>query len=214
LKEISASLYAVSDPLSDVQYQQIFWTNNVEENKGFLALPYLPYFSNCKGSDSYLSFSKAVETDPNCNNIDYDQTVYVDSFPWNNKLTANADKCNQTTAKSHPDLLNYPFNGGSASIPWLGPDNGALFNCYFEENIEIKLSTIRWYEAPAFTNLFYFGIDPFQPSEYEAQFTVAKDLTKTYSSFWGRGAALAGEVMVVGVAAGVDAGAGGLPGGT
>jgi hypothetical protein len=63
-------------------------------------------------------------------------------------------------------------------IPWLGPVNGALFECVFEENIAVTLTKSRWYEAGAGDTLFYLGIEPFEPSNYEPSFTVNKDLTK------------------------------------
>lgn len=35
---------------------------NTTAESDFLGLPYLPFFSNCKGSDSYISLSKLLET--------------------------------------------------------------------------------------------------------------------------------------------------------
>lgn len=82
LKTISTDLYAVPDPLSIVSFSlNPFW-NLPEVSQGFLGLPYLPYFSNCKGSDSYISIAKVTETDPSCPLVSYDRTVPVSPYPW------------------------------------------------------------------------------------------------------------------------------------
>ena len=71
LQAISKTLYSVPDPTGDVNEQPIWWSNGDTANAnantstsetGFLGLPYLPFFSNCKGSDSYISLSKVLET--------------------------------------------------------------------------------------------------------------------------------------------------------
>jgi hypothetical protein len=149
---------------------------------GFLGLPYLPFFSNCKGTDSYISFSKMLETDPRCQLVDYENTVPVSPLPWEGSTTPNADKCEIAT----PAELNTKVVNGE-TIDWLGPVNGALFECVFEENIAVTLTKVRWYEAGAGATLFYFGIEPFEPSQFEPSFTTNKDLSKEYSTFWGRG---------------------------
>lgn len=181
-KAISDTLYQIADPVSDVTFQQIWWSNSDPSEEGYLALPYLPYFSNCKGSDSYVHFMKLIETDPFCELVDYDDTIAVNSYPWTNTINPNADQCSFTT----PDeLLTASFN--DEIVDWLGPENGALYECIFEENIEIIQTNTRWYEAEAQTTLFYFTVDPIPPSGYEPVFSVGKDLTKEYEQYWGRG---------------------------
>ena len=51
-------------------------------------------------------------------------------------------------------------------IEWSEDYIGSVFECIFEEKIDIPLSFPRWFEAPSDTVLFYFGIDPFEPEEY------------------------------------------------
>lgn len=82
LKEISAELYSIPDPLSIVSFSlNPFW-NLPEVSQGFLGMPYFPYFSNCKGSGSFISIAKLTETDPSCPLVNYDRTVPVSPYPW------------------------------------------------------------------------------------------------------------------------------------
>jgi hypothetical protein len=66
LSAISKYLYPVVDPSSLVQRQSTWWRTTDTAQQGFLGLPYFPYFSNCKDSDSYMSINKVLETDPDC----------------------------------------------------------------------------------------------------------------------------------------------------
>lgn len=174
---LSSELYQVADPIGNVQYQDIWWTVTEPSGLGFLGLPYLPFFSNCKGSDSNIVFHKAVETDPSCQLVAYEDTVPVSAYPWAGSTVPNADQCNITTNAEYTAL-------------GIGPYNGATFQCVFEETIAILLTKTRWYEAQAAVTLFYFGINPFAPSDYEPKYTVY-DLNKTYTAYWGRGPTLA-----------------------
>ena len=57
-----------------------------------LGLPYLPYFSNCRGSDSQISISRLIEDNPMCTLIRYDNTVPVDPYFWNGIFTPTSGK--------------------------------------------------------------------------------------------------------------------------
>lgn len=68
------------------------------------------------------------------------QTVAVDAYPWAGSLNPNSDYCNAST----PEYLTRAMVNG-VSQNWLGPFNGALYQCSYEENIAIMLAgTIRW----------------------------------------------------------------------
>lgn len=114
----SENLYMVGDNQDEVRRQQIWWSTAVYNKYGadaegytppawndldgmFLGLPYLPFFSNCKGSDNHISLSKAFETDPMCDRIAYENTIEVNAYPWNDQMVPNADKCYSLT----PDEL-------------------------------------------------------------------------------------------------------------
>lgn len=142
--------------------------NATATESGFLGLPYLPFFSNCKGSDSYISLSKLLETgkanyfidskikcfinmnliilhinswrclwcayiDPFCTLVPVGQTVAVSQYPWSGSLNPNSDYCNTSTPAG-------PLNSQ------VGPYNGAIYECSFEENTAVLLAgVIRWY---------------------------------------------------------------------
>lgn len=71
------STTAVRDKSLSVQEKTTFWTNgdktliNGKEEKvfSFLALPYLPFFSNCDSFDSHMSLSRLVEEHPDCYHV-------------------------------------------------------------------------------------------------------------------------------------------------
>jgi hypothetical protein len=184
LNTISSQLYAVPDPLSNVYVDvNTFW-GFPEVVNGFIGLPYFPYFSNCKGSDSYISIAKTLETDPSCPLVVYEKTVPVSSFPWDGSTKPYADEC----------LVPTPVNEmtrkvGNATITWLPDTRGALFECVFEEGIDIPPvpATFRWYEAALGTTLFYMTNIPIHPADYTAAFTTDTFGTETYSTYWGQG---------------------------
>ena len=57
-----------------------------------LGLTYIPYFSNCRGSDSQISISRLIEDNPMCTLIQYDNTVPVDPYFWNAIFTPTSGK--------------------------------------------------------------------------------------------------------------------------
>ena len=44
------------------------WWAKAQDQQGvvFMALPYLPFFSNCRGYDNHVYISKLLENHPNC----------------------------------------------------------------------------------------------------------------------------------------------------
>ena len=182
LWEISQKLYQDPELTVDVSYTDIWWSNYELSGQGFLGLPYLPFFSSCKGSDSYISWAKVTETDQSCQLVDYQNTVPVSPYPWAGAVYPNADICNTSTPLYLQDLLGGPGY------------NGAVFECQFEENIAVTLTNTRWFEAGANTVLFYFINTYVEPSDYEPSFTFDAYLNKTYSTYWGRGAAISNIV--------------------
>jgi hypothetical protein len=73
---------------------------------------------------------------------------------------------------------------------WLEEYVGALFECEFEEKIDIPLSFPRWFEAEAGTTLFYFGIDPFEPEDYGTMYEEDIYGVRHYEQWWGMGAGI------------------------
>lgn len=151
--DLKSNLYPILNPYSSVSQAALTGTG-VE--LGYLGLPYFPFFSNCRGSGSFMSISKVLETDPRCAIVNYADTISVSAYPWKNQLIPNADQCNSTTL---PADQTHSI-GNQFISPWLGPYNGALFDCNYEEQIEVAQNTIRWYEAGATSRLFYLGKYP------------------------------------------------------
>ena len=152
-------MYPIADPIDSVSATSV---DQSGQGNNFIGLPYLPYFSNCKGSDSYLFLDKMMETDPRCTLVDYDNTVYVSPYPWTGLTTPNSDQCNTTVPAA---MQNKQI--GNTTVPWLGNYAGALFDCVFEEAIAVPLTNPRWYEVPGGTTLWYIGTDPFPLSAYQ-----------------------------------------------
>lgn len=187
VKKISSELYAIPDPLSKIEHESSTFWGYDESNLGFLGLPYFPYFSNCKGSDSYISISKLFETDPQCPTIPYDNTVPVTPYPWDGSTVPYSDECLVPTPRDR-----IVKQVGNETISWMGDLSGAIFECLLEESIDVPPvpETFRWYEAPLGTTLFYLTNTPIPPADYEPRSTTNIDGSKTYSSYWGQGFAV------------------------
>lgn len=56
-------------------------------------LPYLPYFSNCKGYGKYIPFWALMEQNSACNLIPYNETVWMSEYSFGKKPTA--DTCEE-----------------------------------------------------------------------------------------------------------------------
>ena len=151
----------------------------------------------------YMSISKVFETHPDCALVPYKDTISISAYFWKGQTIPNGDQCNTTT---DPTLFGPLLLGGAGILPtptsvatqWLGPYNGALFDCAFEEQIDVQKSVgIRWYEIGPSTTIFRIGQDAFLPSMYEPEFTVSKGLQKTYTTAWGRGTKLQQTATII-----------------
>jgi hypothetical protein len=74
--------------------------------------------------------------------VDYDDTIYVSPYPWEEQLFPYSDKCLSRT----PDSLRHRLVGNTTR-KWLDSQSGALFQCVFEETIDVPSSIPRWYES-------------------------------------------------------------------
>jgi hypothetical protein len=131
----SAVLYDIHEEFNAVSQAAFLNT------QGFLGLAYLPFFSNCAGSGRHISISKVFETDPLCNLVKYEDTISVSAYPWKNQLIPVADLCNSSTLP-----VDQTHSIGNEFFPtWQGPYNGALFDCQYEEQIDLEQTNLRWY---------------------------------------------------------------------
>ncbi len=62
------------DPTETVLQEKHWWPHD------FLALPYLPFFSNCDGYDSHIGISRLLEEHPDCSRVEHSQTVPISDF--------------------------------------------------------------------------------------------------------------------------------------
>ena len=183
LEAISVDLTVTVDLFRD-NYQSADWLvvgDDTGENE-FLGLPYFPFFSNCKGFDSYMSISKMLETHPECDIIDYDKTKAVDQYIWNGQLTPNADSCAVEVPEGDAriKIIN------QEEVDWFGAERGAVMECIFEEQIDIPAGNPRWFEMEAGESIFYLTKEPVAPKDYEPVYQENPDFTRNYTARWSR----------------------------
>ena len=92
----------------------------------FWAVPYIPFFSNCDGYGSHISWSRLLEEHPDCLSVDYDEVIPINEMSFRNAPHMNNDACDEV-----------------------------FLRCTFEEDIEEARENLRWYEAPPGSTLFY-----------------------------------------------------------
>ena len=64
----------------------IYW-GNLDQ----LYLPYLPYFSNCEGYDSFIPIFSILEQNSKCQHISLDETIPIEQFKFG--AIPRADSC-------------------------------------------------------------------------------------------------------------------------
>ncbi|KAI9997870.1 hypothetical protein PInf_002127 [Phytophthora infestans] len=208
-------LYPVPDPLETMLRSDSWWTQELDGTE-FLALPYLPYFSSCRGFDSHIFLFKMLETHPDCTFVSYDQTLEVDQYPWRKKLTPNADRCViEYTAEvaatqslissisSAASTLTSSSDSSASSTTFETFQRGVSLSCLYEENLEGGAEKLRWYEAPAGTTLFYITREPTAADAFVAEGDA------TTGTGWGRSDTLQsylGTDALIPVKVGRDAG--------
>ena len=93
---------------------------------GFVALPYLPYFSNCEGYDSFVTIAKLTENNTQCHIEPVSSTIWISEYPWKDQFSAVADHCTLSASDLCPNEVLDVFQD---------PDYGIQVNCYYEEAI-------------------------------------------------------------------------------
>mmetsp|Transcript_751 Transcript_751/g.1598 ORF Transcript_751/g.1598 Transcript_751/m.1598 type:complete len:1761 (+) Transcript_751:28-5310(+) len=158
--ELNNEPKSVRDPLELVSLTSLWWNSGDKtpyfdasgspgpDKFDFLALPYFPFFSNCEGYDSYMSISRLIEEHPDCEYIDYKDTLYVDPYPWFQLLTPESDTCRVFV---QDDERFDPETGEELTTR---TERGIYLKCQFEESIETAAGGLRWYEAEADTVLY------------------------------------------------------------
>ena len=101
----------------------------------FIAMPWLPYFSNCDHYDSHISISRLVETHPDCILTRFDKTNAVSPYIGEQGLkdtsALQSDKCYDV---GNPTLDDKDFYNGDSV---LSSTNGIRMMCVYEEDLTI-----------------------------------------------------------------------------
>ena len=108
------------DPIDSVFVEDDWFSHD------FWAVPYIPFFSNCDGYGSHISWSRLLEEHPDCLSVDYDEVVPINEMSFRNIRQMNNDAC-----------------------------YGVSLQCSFEEEVGEARENLRWYEAPPGSTLFY-----------------------------------------------------------
>lgn len=118
LGEVAALSDTTVDPFDLVSHDDS-WSHD------FIALPYLPFLSNCDGYDSHISLSRLLEEHPDCQRVDLDKTVPSNEYAFWGR---------------------HPISDACLGI---------LLQCTYEETVTETRNNLRWFEASPKSKLFY-----------------------------------------------------------
>ena len=157
------------DSASETEFDGTWWEKaDPTAEFDFIALPYLPFFSNCEFGDSYLSMSKLLEDSPECSNEPFDTTLHIEQYPWEGLTQPVADGCSSSQTLPDPELGRIP---------------GMELYCYYEEDVYNPAANKRWFERETGEAFVSISKEPIAYSEYMG---LSED-----NEPWGRGANMA-----------------------
>lgn len=172
--DITADPEPVVNLASEVKKGETYWDSaDPSGTFAFLTLPYLPFFSNCRGYDQYIGISKLLEAHPDCTIIPYDKTRYVNQYFWYGMFSPLGDTCQVPVTWTNDEYGNQVFTEAQKGID---------LNCTIEEDVVNPANNPRWFEAPLGTTLFHLTQEPLQPNEFLEQ----RDAAGRVVSRWGR----------------------------
>ena len=128
-------------------------------------LPYLPYFSACRGFDSHIPLFLLLENEINCNLVNYNETAYVDQWDFINapsalQVESAMDSCSWSIQCMYEEEISKVKTFQFISV-LLSHHN---FCC---DDVLCQVSSIqRWFELDIGQTLFYITRDPFANREY------------------------------------------------
>jgi hypothetical protein len=182
--------YVVRDPMSDVGKDTTWWVtadlrpNDIVSEISSIALPYMPFFSNCEGYDSHMYVAKLLEDNYRCDYFRYKFTQPIDPYdPWKESV---ADSCEIKIPLATPEEAE------EYGVDWVeGAENeaveGVKFQCVYEESIYSSPPLPRWYEMPGGTELFKMTKYPHPYNDFKE--ILPEDPTDPEGGFgqlWGR----------------------------
>ena len=129
-------------------------------DSSMIMLPYLPFFSSCRGFDSHIYLFRILES----------RTLAEDEYTQGQM----GEGC-----KLRPSQKTRPIDPYLGFIPSLSPTEDELigpnppqdycdwtFKCSYEEEIEKAAVPLRWFSQPEGAALFYITLDSFDQREY------------------------------------------------
>ena len=119
-KALEAS-YSVKDPIETIREEDNWWKSQPD----FLALPYIPFFSNCDGYDSHIGWGRLLEEHPDCLAVPSNHTEATKEYSFQSNAPIS-DKCIDVKLQ-----------------------------CTYEEEITDARENLRWFETPSKSTLFY-----------------------------------------------------------
>ena len=140
----------------------------------------MPFLSNCKGYDSYMSISKLFEEHPDCTRVSYENTKNVNRYRWNLLLNPLSDQCEEDIRIEDREVMD---DGTLSTVSTKGID----LECTYEEQVEIPGGKPRWFEAEPNTKIFYITKEPRKSDEV---FTATYDMNNEIEERWGRRASI------------------------
>ena len=158
---------------NDIAYprvQKIWRSNGLDENgqnamvgtgdSDLIMLPYLPFFSACKGWDSHMYLFRVLES--------------RELGSPGDEISKDGQGC-----KLQPSCLTRPINPYLGMFPSESPTEEELvgpsppqdycdwrFQCTYEEQIEKTAVPKRWFSQPEGSVLFYITLDAYNMLEY------------------------------------------------
>jgi len=178
---------------------------------GIMALPYLPFFSNCRGYDSHVMIAKLLEDHPNCSRVSMQETEFVAQWWFNgptdftvypaSDLCAYSNSTSEaynklwrmTPSDGFPDdpvaegrrvfneVFDHHYLTASEGVEGL---KGVKLSCQYEEDIYVPAAVPRWYQQPLAKTLFHLSKWPQKVEDFMA---VEPDPEKDGDTGWGWG---------------------------
>ena len=97
----------------ETQQLDVTWWDKAD-NRGpngaglqIMALPYLPFFSNCRGYDSHVMIAKLLEDHPNCSRVAMQETEFVAQLWWQGPTGVAQRPTSDECTLSYQESENY-----------------------------------------------------------------------------------------------------------
>ena len=192
--EVRAPLDVLRATLASVEFDATWWATGDETGgspKGFtaIALPYIPWLSNCDGYDSHIGIAQLMEQHPMCNLVPFADTVPVSQYPWTGALYPIGDTCADagappTIPPASPGAVSVALAAASVASPIAPP--GVPVWCTYDEDIFTPPTQPRWLDADPDTILWRMTREPAPAAVIEGDYGPAPAMDPVPAMLWGR----------------------------